>query len=101
MNDKLLSLLSMSRRANKISIGFADSKASVQSKKSKLVIVGSDISAKTEKEIRFFCKEEICVERISRTTEQISLAIGKPGGVISVNDEGFANGLLKLIKEET
>lgn len=100
MPDKILSLLSLSRRANRISIGFAESKEAVLKGKSRLVIVGSDISAKTEKEIRFFCKDKIIVERISQTREQISNAIGKSGGVISVNDEGFAKSLLKLIKEE-
>jgi len=98
--SKILSLLSMARRAAKISVGFSESKEAAVRKKASLVIVASDISAKTEKEIRFFCKEEIPVVRIRSTIEQISLAIGRKGGVIAVNDQGFADAMLKL-KEES
>lgn len=98
--EKILSLLSMARRAARISVGFSESKEAAIKKKAKLVVVASDISAKTEKEIRFFCKEETAVVKIKSTIEQISAAIGRRGGVIALNDQGFADAVLKLIKAE-
>ena len=99
--DPILSRLGLARCAGRISVGYAASKEAVVKHISRLVIIASDISAKTEKEARFVSKENVPVTRISRTIDEVSTAIGVKGGVISVNDEGFAATLLKLIKEES
>ena len=99
-SDPILSRLGLARRAGLISTGYSASADAVKAGKSRLVVVASDISPKTEKEIRFVCKSGVTVSRICHNIEAVSAAIGTRAGVISVNDQGFAEALTRLIKEE-
>ncbi len=93
--DPVLSRLGFARKARKIAVGFASSKEALQKGTAKLVIVSSDISAKSEKEIRFFAKDTVPVVRVKHSTDEVSNAIGLRGGIIAVLDEGFAKAILK------
>ncbi len=97
MNDKLLSLLGMCRRAGKMEIGFAKTVDAIESGKACLVIIATDTAARTEKEVRFKGKERIPVARISHSAETLSHAIGVQAGTIALTDEGFAKQALLLI----
>ncbi len=102
-NDPILSYLGLARKAGKLSVGFAASKESCQRGKAKFVAIASDISAKSEKEIRYFSGGKIPVERIPYTIFEVSAKIGIKAGIVAVCDEGFANALTKAIprsKEE-
>ena len=96
-NNPVLSRLGFARKAGRLSLGFEASKEAVTSNKAKLIIVASDISAKTEKETRFFAKEKCNVTKVDFTTEEISAAIGFRAGVLAVNDEGFAKAILNNV----
>ena len=93
--DPVLSRLGFARKASKLAIGFAASKEALQNKTAKLILVSCDISAKSEKEIRFFAKETVPVGRIKHSTDEVSSAIGLRGGIIAVLDQGFADAILK------
>lgn len=97
MNDKLLSLLGMCRRAGKMEIGFAKTAEAIEKGKACLVIVAADTAARTEKEVRFKGKDRIPVARISHSAEILSHAIGVQAGTIALTDEGFAKQALFLI----
>ena len=90
MNDPLLSLLGMSRRAGKLVIGARDATEAVKRGKARLVLVSADTAPRTEKELRFFSKETIPVLRLTQTREQISQAIGIAAGTVALTDDGFA-----------
>ncbi|MDD4700055.1 MAG: 50S ribosomal protein L7ae [Oscillospiraceae bacterium] len=100
MNDPILSRLGMARRAGLVSPGFECAKNSLKCGVAKLVLVASDVSAKTEKEIRFFSGGKIPVVRIDKTIFEVTNAIGTKAGVVSVNDDGFAKAILKNLPEE-
>lgn len=93
--DPVLSRLGFARKAKKLAVGFAASKEALQKGTAKLILISSDISAKSEKEIRFFAKGEVPVGRIKPSTDEVSNAIGLRGGIIAVLDEGFADAILK------
>lgn len=104
-NDPVLSRMGFARKAGKLSMGFAASKEALSAKRSSLIVVAFDVSPKTEKEIRFFAKSVPTVKS-EKTIEEISAAIGFRAGIVSVNDQGFADAILKQIqgkanKEET
>lgn len=99
-NDAFLSRLGIARKAGKLSAGFAAAKDSVNKGVAELVIIASDISEKSEKEIRFVCKTAVTAVRVPNTTFEISNAIGTKAGIISVNDEGFAKSILNNIPKE-
>ncbi len=99
MNDKLLSLLGMCRRAGKMEIGFAKSVEAIQNGKACLMLVARDIAQRTEKEVRFKSKERVPVVRIDRSLEELSHAIGVSAGTIALTDDGFAKQALHLIDD--
>ena len=102
-NDAILSYLGLARKAGKLSTGFAASKEACLKHKAKFIAVASDISEKSEKEIRYFSGGKIPVERIPYTIIEVSAKIGIKAGIVAVCDEGFAEALVKSVdrsKEE-
>lgn len=104
-DNPVLSRLGFARKAGRLSFGFAKTKEAILKGKSKLIVIASDISEKSEKETRFFAKD-IPVLKIENTIEEISAAVSFRAGIVSVNDQGFAEAILKQIqgkanKEET
>ncbi len=96
-NDPILSRLGIARRAGVLSPGSAAVLESIKKNRARLVVIGADISAKTEKELRFHAGQNVPVVRISADTFMITSAIGTKAGVVSVNDDGLASAVLKNI----
>ena len=95
MTVKFLRLLGLSRRASKVVLGAEKAYESLKQKKAHAVFIASDLSAKTEKELKFKADgTDIKVIRTEYDIETLSKAVGSPTGVIAVEDEGFANALL-------
>lgn len=94
MNDKTLSLLGFASKSGNLSFGMDSTKEGLLKGKTKLILVAADISPKSLKEITFFAdkqgKEVISVEYSSDT---LASATGRKGGILSVNDEGFAKAI--------
>ncbi len=93
---KLLSLLGMARRAGKLSTGFESVKESALKRKSRLIICSFDLSPKTFKELSFAADGKNC-ERSVLSMEEISNAVGTKTGCVSLNDQGFADAVKKLL----
>lgn len=102
MNDRLLSLLGLCRRAGKLVIGNDPVKESIETGKAFLVLVASDISHNTEKKIRMAVETSNTVKylTIKRTKEEVSFSLGKTCAVLAVIDKGFADKLCELIETE-
>ena len=101
MNNKILSLLGFAAKAGKLSYGFEATCWSAKTNKAKLLAVAADISAKSRKEIQFYATRYnvkfIVLEGID--IKNVSDAVGKKCGIISVNDRGFADAILKENEE--
>jgi len=96
--EKIFGLLTICRKAGRMTMGFDSVKESILTGKAKAVFLASDISAKTEKEVRFFAgRASVSTERIDATVEEIEFFTGKKAGVIGICDEGFARKLTELI----
>ena len=99
MNNKILTLLGFASKANKLSYGFDSVCTSLSKNKSKLVLIASDISHKSQKETLFFAEkfktQAIVLNDCDINT--LSHVIGKKCGIISVNDISFSQGLLSAI----
>lgn len=92
MKDKFLTLLGFASKSGNLSFGADSVKEALKRKKAKLVIIAKDISDKSRKEIKFFANNTPVLEADFSITE-ISHAIGKKAGIISVNEIGFANAI--------
>ena len=103
MNKKLCGLLGIAKRSGHILIGFDAVRAALLAKKAQLILLASDCSPKTEKELRFTGKDINCpILSVNETKEELAMALGleKPVAVTATDDSGFANAMMKRLKEE-
>lgn len=101
MNDRILSLLGICRRAGRLTIGAQPTVDSVNAHKAKLVIFANDFSQRSAKPvIEAAHSHNIKIITINRCKEELSIALGKLCGVVSVEDEGFAEKLILLNENE-
>ena len=98
MNNKLLSLLGLMRRAGKLSLGFDAAADSAESGISRLILTTADISPKTLKELNYKINTQIEVIALNGDALELQRAIGKAVKIISINDKGFAQ-KAKLLME--
>lgn len=102
MNDKILSLLGLCRRAGKLTIGNDAVIENILSGDAKLVLMAKDISKNTLKGVLSALRQnEIKYYTINRSKDELGSAVGKYCAVLSVNDKGFAKKLIELISTET
>lgn len=104
MNEKILSLFGLARRAGKLAPGHDAVIESVVKNRSKLCVLSLDGSERLEREVRHACSFEgknIPVIKSGFSAGELSKAIGTKAAVISVNDEGFAKKLLSMFEQET
>ena len=98
MNNKLLSLLGLMRRAGKLSLGFDAAADSVENGTSCLILTTADISPKTLKELNYKINNKTDVIALNCNQDDIQHAVGKAVKIISINDKGFAQ-KAKLLME--
>ena len=103
MNNKLCGLLGMARRSGHILIGFDAVRAALLAKKTRLILLASDCSPKTEKELRFAAQDTPCpICPVDGTKDAIAAALGlqKPVAVVATDDVGFAKAMQNHLKED-
>ncbi len=101
MNSKILTLLGFASKAGKLSYGMADTVASLKKGVACMVIAAADTSDKSKKELIFHAQKYNTESFIfsGTTADDLGKAIGRACTVISVNDKGFADAVLKICKE--
>lgn len=99
MNNKVLTLLGFAAKAGKLSYGYEATVGAVKAGKSKLVLIAEDISPKSLKETVYFADKYsvkyIVLNGIDIKT--VSDAVGRKCGILSVSDQGFAEGITKAL----
>lgn len=97
MTNQLLSLLGIAQRAGKLAWGRDAAVESLRKGKASLVLLACDLSAKTVEGICFEANRQgVAAVQVCETIESISRAIGKRGGIVAINDNGFAEKLNEL-----
>lgn len=99
MTNKILTLLGFAAKAGKLSFGMQMSVDDIKKGKTKLTLIASDVSQKSQKEVMFFShNKNISVITLKDITiDDISNAVGKKCGIISVKDNGFADAISNII----
>ncbi len=101
MNEKILNLLGIARRAARLSLGNDAAIESLRKGRVHLILLAGDLSPKTAGGVEFAAREEgVAAVRIKATMDELSMALGKRTGVVAVNDPGFAKKLLALSADE-
>lgn len=97
----MLSTICLCRRADKLVIGFDAVLGEIGSPRFGGVVLAADVSAKTEKEVRFHAqKHGKEVLKADFTMGEAEDAIGKRVGVFLINDEGLFGSVRKHIIAE-
>ena len=98
---KVLTLLGFAAKAGKLSYGMAAAQDALNGKKAFLALAASDVSKKKKKEIRFFAqKNSVAFAELNRCdSRELSEAIGRKCGIVTINDSGFADAFLKAYDE--
>lgn len=100
-NERLLGTLGLARRAGKITGGFDAAVGDIRQGKTRLVLVASDISEKTFKNVKFEAdRKNIQTLRVEPSKDSLGHACGIRAGIISIGDEGFAKAVEKLIAND-
>lgn len=100
MRDRMLQLLSLSRRAGKLLRGFDQVKDGIAQQQVYAVLLAQDLSPKTEKELRYVCRDAtvpfVCVPA---TMKELEKYVGKKVGVLALTEKGFADKVQALAQE--
>lgn len=89
--NKLAGTLSLCRRAGRLTMGFDPVKESVQKGDAQLILLASDLSPKTARNVRFFAQQgNVCCMDLDLTMDELWFLIGKRIGVAAITDKGFA-----------
>ncbi len=97
MNDKVLSLLGLCKKSGNISLGFDACLESVKQKNSSLILVTNDLSERTLNRIYDQINNKVNIIVLNLSMEDIRKILGKSSGIISVNNNGFAEKIKQLL----
>ena len=99
--EKLLNLLGLATRARKTTMGSDTALKMIASKKAYIVFVANDASEGTIEKFSNKCFYYNILLDKSLNTLELSQAVGKNNAkVLTVNDNGFANSIKKILKEK-
>lgn len=97
MEDKLLHLLGIARRAGKLALGTEAARDALRRRRAVLLLLASDLSPRTVSGLSAEAESAgVRAQGLRATMDELGAALGKRAGVIAVNDRGFAKKLLAL-----
>lgn len=99
MTDKIITLLGFAAKARVLRFGAAEATEAVKHRRAKGVFFAEDISAKSRKEIKFYC-EKFDVEAHELKgidMNSLSRAVGKKCGIVAVLDDNFNNPIISYL----
>lgn len=102
MNDPVLSLLGMARRAGRVVLGANLAEQTLKRGKGYLVCASSALSERTRRELARICeKGKVPLRILPYTIEELSVAIGARAGTVTITDENFAAGIDRKCDEKS
>jgi len=99
-HEKFFNLFTICEKSGKLVKGFDISKEAVSDRKAACIMVTSDVSERTFKEVNFMCRNfpDIPIIKLPFDMKDIGASIGKKVGVMAVCDKGFADKLAEYAK---
>lgn len=98
MNNKLLSMLGICNKAGKLVIGKDKTIETIKKNKARLIIIASDLSMKTSKEVINIAKlNNVKVKTSIESMHEFGSVFTKVSGIICITDNGFAEKIETLI----
>lgn len=100
MSD-IMGTVTMCRRAGKLQMGMDMTKDACANGVAKGVLVATDISEKSLKEVKFVCKKynNVPIYSLGMTMDEVGFKLGKKIGIATVCDKGFMKKIGSLLSE--
>lgn len=96
--NKLLSMISLSKRAGKLLVGFDRVKDAVYAGKVCVVLTAADLSEKSLKGVRNVCdEEEVGCLKLPFAMDELWSEIGQKTGILAVTDAGLAKKIRSML----
>ena len=98
MQDKVLSLISLSKKAGALACGYDAVCAAIDKSADILVIISNDLSDNTQKKVYNKCNDrDINILIIDRTKDEMGAATGQKAlGVMAVTNEKLSQQIIKI-----
>lgn len=96
MNDKVVSLISLCRKAGKLVPGFDPVAQSIQDGKAVLILLAVDLSPKTRSEVAYTIskgRKPLQIIDLPYTMDELSVVLGRRSGVLAITDKGLAGAI--------
>ena len=103
-NNKLLAMISLTRKAGKLVFGFDAVVEAAEKGEVKLIVFAEDLSARTKSSVEKAVNSGKYPPRMLDTKLSMfdyAQICGKPVGVLAIKDDGLATAITGLIKEES
>ena len=101
MNDPLLNMIGLCKRAGRLLLGFDIVKRAVLRNEVCLVLTASDLSERTVQAVKRLCSQgQPPVRPIKATLAQLEWMVGKRAGVLAITDQGLAQKIQSLANRE-
>lgn len=100
--NKVLSMLGLARRADKLSMGHDMALKSLLSKKAKMILFASDTSDRLKREFQTAIDKngiDVPLFMPDISISEIHYSCGYKAGVITVNDENFSKKIITLLQD--
>ena len=99
LENRLLGMFSISRKAGKLVFGFDSVKEELAKKTACTVYIASDLSEKSEKEINFLCsKMGVNIKKTPLSMFQISSITNRLNGVLCVTDQNLCKKIDSILQ---
>ncbi len=97
---KVASMLSLARKAGKLTAGADMVKDAVQTGQVQAVFTAADLSSKSLKEVEYACgQSSVPVFPLGIAMDEIAPQIGRRSGILAVSDPGFEAKIRSLLEE--
>ena len=99
--SRLIDFIGICRKAGRFTYGAAQTQEWMSKGKVKLIVIMSDTSQKTIKEINFANKKNIPIVHLENTKEELKQVLKSACGILGVTDENLAKKVISLADGET
>lgn len=102
MNNNLLSLLGLCKRAGMMEVGEEPVEAAARARDARVLLLARDAADNTARRVRHFSEEGACLWlRVPFTKEELGRAVGRTScAVLAVTDIGFAANIVRRLAAE-
>lgn len=98
MTERLLSILSLCRKAGKLHTGFDPVWAAAGSGGVRLILIAADLSEKSKKEVEYRARKGgISVLPVPLHMDQLGAVLGKKTGIVGITDTGLAGSIQQIV----